>query len=199
MHSYSIDNEERTYVILILGVISIFVIRIFYSLIDLYKIDVLWWIESPTVLSCFGFLYLLFDRFGWKYLSRWGVIKTPILTGDWDGILQTSFDKHANKKKCKLNVFQTWTKIKLILETSESKSRSESASLVLSAPDGYYLSYQYMNEPKPEAVVTMKTHRGVARLFIGQAKRELVGEYFTGRDRGNFGSLVFHRMKTKRK
>jgi len=70
-------------------------------------------------------------------------------------------------------------------------SHSESASIVINAPEGKYLNYQYINDPKSNAVETMSTHRGTARLIFDEKKNTLEGEYYSGRGRQNFGSLYF--------
>lgn len=78
-----------------------------------------------------------------------------------------------------------------MLVTDQSSSCSETASIVIDAPEGDYLSYQYVNEPKSNAVRTMSIHRGTVRLLFDERKNSLGGEYYSGRDRQNFGSLNF--------
>jgi hypothetical protein len=40
---------------------------------------------------------------------------------------------------------------------------------------------------------TMSTHKGTVKLFFDETKNTLEGEYYSGRDRQNFGSLYFGR------
>jgi hypothetical protein len=79
------------------------------------------------------------------------------------------------------------------LATDQSSSHSESASIVIDTPEGKYLSYQYINDPKSNAVETMSIHRGTVRLIFDEKKNTLEGEYYSGRGRQNFGSLSFKR------
>lgn len=191
MHPYSIDTQERRNVLLLLAVISIILAWGFYNVLNRYRIVLPWWAESPSVLSFYGLLFIIFDRWVWKILRRINLIKTPELFGEWSGYLKTSFDEHSSEIKATLRIFQTWTKIKILLTTEYSISHSEIASIVIDAPEGKYLSYQYINEPKSDAVKTMSIHRGTTRFLFNEKENTLIGEYYSGRDRQNFGSLNF--------
>ena len=193
MHPYSIDTEERKNVLLFLAIISIVLTWGFYEVLNYCKIVLPWWLESPSVLFFYGLLFVIFDKWGWEFFRKVGFLKTPILIGEWAGYLKTSFDEHSSEIKATLRIFQTWTGIKILLTTEHSISHSETASIVIDAPEGKYLTYQYINEPKSDAVKTMSIHRGTARLVFDEKENTLVGEYYSGRDRQNFGSLNFKR------
>jgi hypothetical protein len=193
MHPYSIETDERRNILLILAVISIALAWSFHQLMSIFEIGLPWWTESPSVLFFYGFLYTIFDKWCWKWLRKIRLIKTPDLNGEWDGTLKTSFDSHTSELKTTLKIFQTWTKIKTILTANHSVSYSEAASIILEAPEGKYLSYQYVNEPKSSAVQTMSIHRGTTKLLFDEKADKLSGEYYSGRDRQNFGSLSFTR------
>ena len=193
MHSYSLDTKERKNILLILAVMSVFITFFFSKTLNHYQITLFWWVESPSVLFFYGLLFIIFDNWVWKLFSKIGFIKTPDLNGIWKGILKTSFDEHTSETKASLSIFQRWTGIKIILTTPQSRSCSETASFVLETPEGKYLSYQYLNEPKSGATQTMSIHRGTTRLFFDEKENTLIGEYYSGRDRQNFGSLSFKR------
>ncbi len=194
MHTYSIDTQERRNILLLLAVISIILAWGFYNLLNSYHIVLPWWIESPSVLSFYGILFIIFDKWAWKFLRKINLIKTPELAGEWSGCLKTSFDEHSSEIKASLRIFQTWTSLKILLTTEHSVSHSETASIVIDAPEGKYLSYQYINEPKSDAAKTMSIHRGTARLLFNEKENTLIGEYYSGRDRQNFGSLNFKKQ-----
>ena len=59
---------------------------------------------------------------------------------------------------------------------------------------GPMLSYEYRNEPKPHAAATMHPHRGMTRLGLVSPGR-LEGEYYTGRDRQNYGTLSLEKVE----
>jgi len=196
MHAYSIDTEERKNILLILAIVSIVFSWGFYKILGYYQFSLPWWVESPSVLFFYGLLFVIFDRWLWQYFKKIDFVKTPNLNGVWNGNLKSSFDNHSAEVKANLKIFQTWTSIKILLATDQSSSHSESASVVIDAPEGKYLSYQYINDPKSNAVETMgihRGHRGTVRLIFDEKKNSLEGEYYSGRGRQNFGSLYFVR------
>ena len=191
MHSYSIDTNERKSIFLVLAIVSIVFSWSFYTILGNYKISLAWWIESPSVLFFYGLFFIIFDKWLWQYFKKIKFVKTPNLNGEWSGNLKSSFDSHSAEVEATLKIFQTWTRIKILLTTNQSSSQSETASIVIDVPEGNYLSYQYINEPKSSAVDTMSIHRGTVRLIFDEKKNTLNGEYYSGRDRQNFGSLKF--------
>jgi len=191
MHTYSIDTEERKNILLILAIVSIIFSWGFYKILGNYQISLPWWVESPSVLFFYGVFFVIFDKWLWQYVKKINFVKTPNLNGEWNGNLKSSFDNHTSETNATLKIFQTWTKIKILLITDQSISKSETASVVIDAPEGNYLSYQYINEPKSNAVNTMSIHRGTVRLIFDKKENTLNGEYYSGRDRQNFGSLSF--------
>ena len=191
MYPYSIDTEERKYILLLLAIVSVLLTWGFYNVLSYYQISLVWWMESPSVLFFYGLLFVVFDRWGWKIFRKIGLLKTPDINGVWNGYIKTSFDDHASEITATLSIFQVWTKIKIVLSTEQSISRSETASFLVEPPEGQYLNYQYINEPKSGATKTMSIHRGTVRLILNERSGTLSGEYYSGRDRQNFGSLYF--------
>ncbi len=55
--------------------------------------------------------------------------------------------------------------------------------------NGIVLSYEYRNEPLPRAVETMHAHRGTCSLELSSDGETLNGDYYSGRDRREFGSI----------
>jgi len=193
MHPYSIETGERKFIFLLLAVLSVILTWGFYQVLDYNKIVLSWWVESPSIFFFYGLLFIVFDRWLWKFFGYIGILKTPDLNGLWEGHIKTSFDEHSSEIKASLKIFQTWTKIKILLIAEHSSSSSEAASLIVGNPEGKYLSYQYINEPKSNAIQTMSIHRGTARVVLDEKGDTLSGEYYSGRDRQNFGSLIFER------
>jgi len=69
-------------------------------------------------------------------------------------------------------------------DASLSKSQSVSGNLL--TRDGYTLSYEYLNEPKPSAPSTMHAHRGVSADDGGPKKTPAWKENIT---RGAIGKI----------
>lgn len=198
MRPYATDSPERRKVIECLVVLSLPIAYLLHSGISLLKVQ-LWWLEAPSVLGIFGLLYECFERWVWRWalLRRVGIVKVPDLNGEWRVEGSTSFN---SGQRCEgtATIKQTWSKISVCLETAESTSHSISASILLEQPGRITPSYEYRNEPKPGAAETMHSHRGTAVLRLRGDGRELEGEYYSGRDRLNYGGLLFRRKEPGR-
>lgn len=192
MHPYATDSHERRNVIFGLAVISVALTYALHQGIARIGVQVPWWVEAPSVIGLFGILYKTFDRYLWrlKVLRCLRIVKVPDLAGEWDVQGITSFNGEPFRADGRIN--QTWTQISVVLDLEFSLSRSLSASLIIDQPEGATLSYEYRNDPKPHALPTMHSHRGTAVLRMRSAN-ELEGEYYSGRDRQNYGSLTFRR------
>ena len=193
MHPYSTDSKERKIVPLCLAIVSILLAWLFNSLLGGLKIDLPWWIGPPGVFGLYVLFYDLFDKFLWKIFRKINVIKVPDLNGTWKGYVTSSFNEHAAKHEANMKISQQWSEISIALDTGNSRSHSLSAAIITKGPSSPVLTYEYLNEPKANAKATMHTHRGTARLTIDVSSNSLEGEYYTGRDRTNFGTLKFQR------
>ena len=194
MHAYTTDSSERKLVPLYIAGVTILLAWSLNRVLNFTQLIIPWWIDAPSVIGFYGLLYTIFNRYLWRLrISRTiGVVKVPDLNGTWNGYVTSSFDEHAKKYDATIRISQNWTRIAIILETNYSKSNSLIAAIVTEDPRGMVLSYEYLNEPKPDAKHTMHAHRGTARLTLSGGK-VLEGEYYTGRDRQNFGILRFER------
>lgn len=193
MHPYSIDTEERRNFFFFFAVIGILLSLGMQLLLDTCKFNLPWEVRTPSALVFYYLVYKVFDRWAWKCFRKIGVVKIPDLNGEWDGTIKTSFNDHSLGLEATLKISQTWARIEIILISNSSRSRSEAGSMILGSSEGKRLIYQYINEPKPSAAETMHIHRGTARLLFDERTDELSGEYYSGRDRQNFGSLSFKR------
>jgi hypothetical protein len=115
------------------------------------------------------------------------------------GYVASSFDEHGTRYDASIGIRQSWTRIRAILRTENSESHSLIATIITADPDATALGYEYLNEPKAHAKTTMHAHRGMARLTLRElgSRRVLDGEYYTGRDRQNYGILHFERLQEK--
>lgn len=195
MHSYTTDSSERKFILLYIAGASVFAAWVLNRVLGAMQITLPWWIDAPSVIGFYGLFHVIFNKYIWRWriLRPTGVVKVPNLNGTWNGYVASSFDRHATKHNATLRILQNWTQISVILETNYSKSRSLIAAIIVEDPSGTVLSYEYLNEPVPNAKYTMHIHRGTARLTMQSDGRVLEGEYYTGRDRQNFGILRFER------
>ena len=148
-----------------------------------------WWVSVPSFAGCYSGLYWLFDRYVWKLglLRKLRLIQMPDLNGNWVGEVESSYSHDGSAHSVSAIIAQRWSKMVLRFETEHSRSNSTTACLRTSDLPNPELSYQYVNEPKPNAPATMEMHKGTATLeLIGSC---LEGDYYTGRGRGEVGTV----------
>jgi len=193
MHPYTTDSNERKFVPLFIAVLSILVAWLLNRATGAMQFTLPWWIDAPSVIGFYGLFYTIFDRCLWRIsiFRKIKLTRLPNLNGTWKGYLASSFNKHEAQYNATIEINQSWTQIGIILETENSKSHSLIAAILMENPSGTVLCYEYLNEPKPNAIATMHAHRGTGRLTLKRNGRVLEGEYYTGRDRQHFGILYF--------
>jgi hypothetical protein len=125
------------------------------------------------------------------YLCRF--LGAPDLNGTYTGYILSSFDKHGTKHVATLKIRQTWSEMSIVMTTENSTGHSLSASMMTEIGT---LTYEYLNEPKPNAVPQMHVHRGTGRFNLN-SDNGLEGEYYSGRDRQNYGTMNFARVTDK--
>jgi hypothetical protein len=198
MHQYSTDSNERARVPLWIAGFSLVASWLLHVILVWLNFTPPFLIEVP---SFGGFYYIFhewFDKKLWRLpiFRTLGLVKVPDLAGTWEGYIVTSFDSHGSQKPATLQIKQTWSELKIILETKDSISNSETASIITKTPDIARVSYEYLNEPKPHAASSMEIHRGLGRhdFQLTDVGEVFDGDYYTGRGRSNFGSLNFKRV-----
>jgi len=193
MHSYSIDSNERPTIYLILAAISILATFTLNLIFGKLNLTIPWFVETPSVMSIYGLLCLCFTKVFWKLnlLHKIGLVNTPVLIGKWNGEVQSSFDQHSSKQEVVIEIKQDWTNIQICLRGKNSNSKSQNASITVQ--DGLRLTYDYLNEPSPDANQNMNIHRGTAILELS-SDGSFEGEYYSGRGRQSFGRLKMEKF-----
>jgi hypothetical protein len=197
MHTYVTDSDARRLVPLLLAALSVLASWGLFEIVKAIQITPPWWFDMPSLMGFYGLFYTVFDRWLWRapIIRRIGLVKVPDLNGKWEGSTTSSFDEHRSHRAASIQILQTWTRIRIDLETADSRSCSQTAAIITKIPDCAIISYEYLNEPRADAVATMHAHRGTARhtLCIVDGTEVFDGEYYTGRDRATFGTLHFKR------
>ena len=193
-HAYATDSPERKYVPLVLATLAIAGAFVTFRVLQASQIEAPWWIGPPDTMALYALFYWVFDRFVWKWrITRvLGLTRVPDLSGYWRGHVQPAAAPGASAGlstpiEITLSIKQTWTAILVMAETNQSRSHSLSAAIVVADHEG--ISYEYANEPTAAAPLTMHAHHGVVRLMISASRTVLEGEYYSGRDRQNIGSI----------
>jgi hypothetical protein len=192
MHTYSTDSGERLAVPTELGIVAAFAAWGLQAILGGFGIDFPWWISAPSVLSIYAVAYRIFDSWLWrmKWVRPVARVRVPDLNGEWEGTAQSSFDQYQSVIGVTVHIKQTWREIAIRMEAPKSRSHSEFAGLFCDRTRPV-LTYEYLNQPNPDAVGTMETHRGLARLEFWDGTLE--GDYYAGRGRKTLGLLYLTR------
>jgi hypothetical protein len=197
MHPYATDSNETKAIPLYLAALSVVAAYLLHVILEKYKLAVPWWIDAPSVIGFYGLFYIVFNNWLWRtsLVRKIGLVKLPDLNGTWTGYIASSFDEHAGRHNGQLLINQTWTRISITLKTDNSQSHSLIGGIITQNAAANVLDYEYSNEPRSHAVATMHAHRGTARLILNKNNDLwiLEGDYYTGRDRQNYGTLHMER------
>lgn len=146
---------------------------------------------NPGALSAvaiYGAAILLYDRWLWAWLSN-----IPDLRGSWSGAIDSSHNGGA-RVNCVVRIRQTWSRLMVELETTESNSHTTMAALFQDQPGDRGLKYEFVTEPKGRAVETLQIARGVCNLGLPDDADQMSGNYYTGRGRANHGEISIKRI-----
>lgn len=193
MHTYDIDSDERRTAVVVLAVCSAVIAYLLHLVVALFGEPPWWAVDVPSPFGAFGILYYALDRWGWQdsLLRRLLRVRAPVLRGHWRGKVWSSYDE--KERDFDLIVEQTWTRILARGTTAQSRSSSQTASVIVRGGD-CILVYTYTNEPAVDAVATMGAHRGTATCYFDPNERALDGDYYTGRGRQTYGTMSLRRL-----
>lgn len=195
MHPYQVDEEIRKRVYLFSTLFAVASSYLLSILINKSAIPIPWWMETPSVLAFFGLYIWLYDSLLWKIwpFCKLSWFRTPNLNGQWQVEIKSSY-KDFDVTKGVAIIRQTASRLSIALQTKQSTSSSCQGILTRAEKlDTFELIYHYVNKPKAEATGTMSIHHGTAWLQISEDTNCLEGDYYTGRGRQQFGSIVFKR------
>lgn len=194
MHSYSIDTNERTTVTAYIAIISVIISMFISNGLSLIESPFASYVEAPSAMALFGGIHVLFNTYMWKWKCFKFMVKTPDLSGCWEGGYSSSYldenNRHSNGE-VRFTIEQNWTKIRIISENGKSISYSEVAGIFVNDNMGIVLRYQYKNEPRFDNVETMQCHTGFNKLRYLPDKNRLEGDYFNDKYRKTYGTLWY--------
>lgn len=196
MHQYQTDDSVKTNFLIVAVLLAVALAYLFAKAIDALQIQIPWYLESPSILGFFGAIYWLYDKYLWKikWIQKVNWIKTPNISGKWNFEIRTSHDEFSEIISGKAIIRQTAFKISIALETDVSISNSIHAALMRAEKvSEYELTYNYINHPKADSIRTMSIHMGTAHVSIDDDSKKMDGEYYTGRNRQNFGRITLSR------
>jgi len=201
-HAYSTDSTERRLIPFFVAATAIGSAFLASHFFHRYQINLPWWASPPIdTMAFYGFYYWLLDRHIWKlsFVHWLRITRIPNLSGVWHGQVHPTETKGVSAGlgtviDITISIHQTWTELSILGRTKLSKSHSLSGSLIVK--EECSISYEYVNEPLAPAADTMHSHRGTARLSINEASGTLEGDYYSGRDRQNIGTIRLKRARS---
>jgi len=199
LHYFSIDTHERKVIPFILAAIAIALTALFQKIGTVFFGQVPQWVTPPSAFAIYGLFYTAFEHYLWKskYLHLLGLVKAPIIQGDWMATMSSSLDDYKKEFVTPIYISQTWTRIHIFLEGNDAFSHSKNASIELMGSSRISFIYVYQSEKKPEFSNSEYMHFGTCRL-IGNINHEgkaahFDGSYYTDKSRNSYGSLKLER------
>lgn len=191
MHPYSINTNERVVILYIIAGISIGLMYI----ISLIPFRIPFYLEWFSPFLIYTILYHSFDKKLWKLNLINKLIKTTNLNGKYSGILKSNRDNFSKEHFVDLEIIQNWTTICIHLTTNLSNSFSVTSAISVMEGIGINLLYYFHSSPKATAPSDMHSHYGFAEiLFKKNLFKNAESNYFTGRDREYYGSVVYKKL-----
>lgn len=204
MHDYAIDKHPKEKVLFGLSAIAIFTAPalnkgIAWIAHELGAATGIWSTSVITVvpmMTVFALVYWLFDSKLWKVEWLRSRLLVPNLNGTWkcDGLSVMRKGEVVNFPWLgEIRITQSWTKISICIRTSQSSSRSTSASLVHEPGVGYRLFYHYTNAPKADQT-DLNKHDGTAEIVFAEDCLSGEGHYFTDQHRMTTGTMKLQKV-----
>lgn len=198
MHEYTLCNHDRKNIYYTSAILSslagggiAFAITKLNSSIGIT-------LAAPSGFAVFGLIFLLFDNFIWKIpkLYEWGLIKIPNLNGDWDAEISSSGTQEPIPAS--ISISQTYTKIRIRLDTQKSQSLSKMATLEMIDPECFKLRYEYLAEYHKSVGNTL-WHHGVSEITLKSKTANFDSSYsarfYTEMDRDTSGLITLTKRK----
>lgn len=198
MHDYSIDKHPKEKILFFLALVSITAAPLIQDLADnivTYLQVSTGWSSAPVVavpvFAIFAGLYFLFNKHLWRIEGLRRILLVPDLNGTWACEGQTALkngEPADYQWKAKITITQSWSKMLIHLKTSQSESKSISASIFHENGVGYRLLYQYNNNPNANEL-DLLNHSGSGELLFSEDTSTASGSYYTDRHRTTVGTM----------
>lgn len=193
MHEYSLTHHDRTKTYYFIGLISAVISTVLSLWLSQFGTFTNMSITAPSGMVVFLGVFLLFDTFVWKWrvLYQLGIIQVPNVSGTWNGLLDSSLDD--KEYEVVLTITQTYSKIRLRLDTATSSSKSHMATLEKVDDSRFTLRWEYFAEPLTPVNGSQFRHYGVTMTLIngnkGNFKNSMSATYYTEMDRDTSGTI----------
>lgn len=150
-----------------------------------------------TVGTVFAAISWWFDIQLWRIPLINKFLGVPDLNGSWEGVLESSFKENGVNKKVdmKLEIEQSWNRIKCTSTFPASKSYSDLVCLDSEGSQGTMLKFTYTNHSE-DLASGLTQFAGYNELRLNDANT-LTGTYFTKRVPSTRGTILLVRRNAK--
>lgn len=214
MNTYELKSDIRQKVTIIIAIVSLLLGYILFNLCDYL---------NPYLASLFPTVTAFFSQ--WEYLGvfssqitvgtvfevicwwfdkqLWRIpwinkfLGVPDLNGSWEGVLESSFNENGVNKKVdmKLEIEQSWNRMKCTSIFPTSKSYSDLVCLDSKSSQGTMLKFTYTNHSENLAS-GLTQFAGYNELRLDDANK-LTGTYYTKRVPSTRGTISLVRRNAK--
>ena len=158
---------------------------------------------SSSVITVLFLLLTMFNLWLWKwrYLKGW-FVRRPYLWGNWIVEFDSDYIDTETKKRTGLvrgyaDVWQTYSKLRIRVYTTESSSDTLGLELCCEEDGCYLLTAVYRNEPRISVREQSPIHWGAFQLKApNDAPNTVEGHYWT--DRKSVGEMRLFQRQSKR-
>lgn len=150
-----------------------------------------------TVAMVFSFIKWLFEKHLWRTPLINKFLGVPDLNGSWEGVLESSYKENDVNVKVdmKLEIEQSWSRIKCTSIFPTSKSYSDLVCLDYEGPKGTMLKFTYTNHSE-NINLGLPQFAGYNELRLNDANT-LAGTYYTQREPSTKGTIILIRRDAK--
>ena len=148
-----------------------------------------------TVGTVFVLINWLFDKHLWRIPWIDKLLGVPDLNGSCEGVLESSFKENGVNKKVdmKLEIEQSWNRMKCTSIFPASKSYSDLVCLDSEGSQGIMLKFTYTNHSE-DLATGLTQFAGYNELRLNDANT-LSGTYYTKRDPATKGTILLVRRE----
>ncbi len=195
MNDYSVRGHARERQIYWLAALAFSAMPLLKSLSGWVGVTI-----SVGTASLFAGIFWLFDRKVWRWSPVLKFLGFCDLNGTWDVVGQRLNPDGSTESDWsgQMTIVQTWSRIAIVLKSSQSRSISGPASLSREEGFGFRLLYTYSNEPEPDQPA-LRNHRGTCELVFSETCSDGTGVYFNDQQRLTFGRMQLKKNVSTRK
>jgi hypothetical protein len=189
VHSYGSDFKHVAYVHVVLAAISLGL----YLALKLLPLPSNFPVHPLITLTIFGIVEFLFNQWGWRLLCLFPIVRVYNFGGTYEGHMRAADDATY---PVKLTVKQNWSRMEIVFESGDARSKSFSASVIRDriANGQVELVYNYFAHGVHEGEERVGAHYGTSMLRRLNQGLKLDGNYYTERQRDSFGRVELKKI-----